>query len=146
MMGWVTKSQCPRWAGAAACLFGLGCGSSESKAPLFEMPAAPAEPVVTPLTPEQQAAAEMMMEANATPSEETPAPEDTPEAMPTKPTGSETDPVTEPPPDDEPLGCSPANGVSGKPANISEALILINTLPKPVTLACFIEALDRPLT
>jgi hypothetical protein len=42
--------------------------------------------------------------------------------------------------------CRPALGVSGAPKNISEAIILLNTLPKPVTLACFLQALDRPLT
>jgi hypothetical protein len=42
--------------------------------------------------------------------------------------------------------CKPANGVSGSPTTISEAIILINTLPRPTTLACFLEALDRPLT
>jgi hypothetical protein len=42
--------------------------------------------------------------------------------------------------------CKPANGVSGAPTTISEAIILLNTLPRPTTLACFLEALDRPLT
>ncbi|MEO8177587.1 MAG: hypothetical protein ABI895_02030 [Deltaproteobacteria bacterium] len=43
-------------------------------------------------------------------------------------------------------GCKPANGVSGSPTTISEAIILINTLPRPTTLACFLQALDRPLS
>jgi hypothetical protein len=53
------------------------------------------------------------------------------------------------PSDEEPEDarrCQPALGVPGAPETISQAIILLNTLPKPVTLACFLEALDRPLT
>jgi hypothetical protein len=56
--------------------------------------------------------------------------------------------VTPPPPEDPSATrrCKPATGVSGAPTTISEAIILLNTLPRPTTLACFLEALDRPLT
>jgi len=41
--------------------------------------------------------------------------------------------------------CKPAAGVSGSPKTIEEAVALINSLPKPVTVACFVASLDRPL-
>ncbi|MNK08108.1 hypothetical protein D3C87_260340 [compost metagenome] len=41
--------------------------------------------------------------------------------------------------------CVPGPGVSGTPKNIEEAVTLINSLPKPVTVECFVESLDRPL-
>jgi hypothetical protein len=33
----------------------------------------------------------------------------------------------------------------GSPGTIEEALALINALPKPASVACFVESLDRPL-
>jgi hypothetical protein len=53
-----------------------------------------------------------------------------------------TPPVTE----EAGSGCKPALGVSGSPETITQVIILLNTLPRPTTLACFLEALDRPLT
>lgn len=41
--------------------------------------------------------------------------------------------------------CAPPQGVSGVPKTIEEAVALINALPRPVTVACFVESLDRPL-
>jgi hypothetical protein len=41
--------------------------------------------------------------------------------------------------------CSPPAGVSGSPHTFQEAVALINALPKPTTLPCFLESLDRPL-
>lgn len=41
--------------------------------------------------------------------------------------------------------CAPPAGISGSPKTIEEAVSLINALPKPVTVPCFIESLDRPL-
>jgi hypothetical protein len=43
------------------------------------------------------------------------------------------------------VGCSPAKGVSNDPRSIDEAVALINALPKPLSVACFIEALARPI-
>lgn len=111
------------WARGVACLLGLACGNGDDAAsPLFEEEQTPAEPVVTPLPPEDE---EEMVAMPAAP--ETPAPPPVAEVEPER-------------------GCRPARGVSGAPKTISEAIILINTLPKPVTLECFVEALDRPLT
>jgi hypothetical protein len=41
--------------------------------------------------------------------------------------------------------CTPPEGVSGSPESIEDAVELINALPKPVSVACFVQALDRPL-
>jgi hypothetical protein len=46
---------------------------------------------------------------------------------------------------EEPVGCQAPSGVSGTPRNLPEAMALLNALPRPTTLACFLEALDRPL-
>lgn len=44
-----------------------------------------------------------------------------------------------------PARCSPPPGVSGSPGTIQQAVALMNALPKPTTLTCFLESLDRPL-
>ncbi len=41
--------------------------------------------------------------------------------------------------------CKPAEGTTGRPQTIAEAVELINGLPSPVTSACVLEALQRPL-
>jgi hypothetical protein len=41
--------------------------------------------------------------------------------------------------------CSPPPGVSGSPRTFQAAVALMNALPKPTTLPCFLESLDRPL-
>lgn len=41
--------------------------------------------------------------------------------------------------------CRVPQGMSAAPGSIAEAVALINALPKPVTLPCFLEALQRPL-
>ena len=41
--------------------------------------------------------------------------------------------------------CVPPDGVSGSPQTIDEVVALIDALPPPVTLPCFLESLDRPL-
>ncbi|HYQ27585.1 MAG TPA: hypothetical protein VER04_10200 [Polyangiaceae bacterium] len=42
--------------------------------------------------------------------------------------------------------CRPPPGISGSPRTIEEAVTLLNALPKPTTLDCFLESLDRPLS
>lgn len=47
-----------------------------------------------------------------------------------------------------PLGrarCRAPAGVSGSPTTTEEAIALLNALPKPTGVACFLESLDRPL-
>lgn len=41
--------------------------------------------------------------------------------------------------------CSTPQGVSGRPATIEDVVTLINSLPQPVTVSCFLESLERPL-
>lgn len=42
-------------------------------------------------------------------------------------------------------GCIAPADVSAAPQSVEEAVQLINALPKPVTVACFLESLERPL-
>ena len=134
-MRWVTKSQRVSWVSVGTCLLGLGCGAPESDS-LFEEPppTAQAEP---PATTEMVPPEVMVQPVLPPPS-------------PAENTANEMTPLTPQTPsveeDVDPNVCRPALGVSGAPTTISEAIILLNTLPKPVTLACFLQALDRPLT
>ncbi len=41
--------------------------------------------------------------------------------------------------------CAAPAGISASPKSIEEAVELINSLPKPTTLACFLQSLARPL-
>lgn len=41
--------------------------------------------------------------------------------------------------------CVPPAGVSAAPDSLSTALTLVNSLPHPVSIPCFLESLDRPL-
>lgn len=41
--------------------------------------------------------------------------------------------------------CRPTEGVSAAPTSIAELLALVNALPRPLTMVCFLESLDRPL-
>jgi hypothetical protein len=41
--------------------------------------------------------------------------------------------------------CFPPDGHDGSPESMAEVVALLNALPKPVTVACLLETLDRPL-
>jgi hypothetical protein len=41
--------------------------------------------------------------------------------------------------------CQPPAGISASPRTIEEAVTLLNALPKPTSVSCFLESLDRPL-
>jgi hypothetical protein len=41
--------------------------------------------------------------------------------------------------------CTPGPGTTGAPSSVVEVVQLINGLPHPVTIPCFLEALERPL-
>lgn len=41
--------------------------------------------------------------------------------------------------------CSPPPGVSGSPRTIDALVRLLNALPRPTSVACFLESLERPL-
>jgi hypothetical protein len=60
------------------------------------------------------------------------------------PSGS-GDGAAEEDPNRDPNACKTPKDVSGRPTTIGEAMILMNTLPRPTTLACFLQALERPL-
>jgi hypothetical protein len=134
MISWNTTARSVLFAGATACV--LACGtSSDKKDTLFQPLESPGE--VKDVAP----ATEVM------------APVDVPPV-----TGSETPPNTDTPGSDATLdpgtsqesneitGCKPGPGATGSPTTIVEAVTLINSLPRPTSLACFLESLDRPLT
>jgi hypothetical protein len=52
---------------------------------------------------------------------------------------------SEPPARQHSAACVAPAGISNAPRTISDTLTLINALPKPLTLPCFLEALARPL-
>lgn len=54
-------------------------------------------------------------------------------------------PEPEPDAEPEPERCTPAPGTTGSPSSIAETVDLVNGLPKPLGLPCFLEALERPL-
>jgi hypothetical protein len=41
--------------------------------------------------------------------------------------------------------CRPGAGASSRPASIAETVRLVNSLPRPVTITCLLESLERPL-
>ena len=45
----------------------------------------------------------------------------------------------------EPRRCAPGPNATGAPRSIEQVVDLINSLPKPVSVACFVESLDAPL-
>jgi hypothetical protein len=53
-------------------------------------------------------------------------------------------PDAAPPDAAAPSACRPA-GVSRAPRTVAEVVTLANALPRPLTLACFLESLERPL-
>lgn len=119
---------------AAACL--LGCGGADEGS-VFAPVEPPAEAEVAVPEAMPMAEPEMMMVPPSDMALPPPtAAEELPGEAPLDPAGSE----------DDPAPCTPALGVSGAPETIPEVLILLNTLPKPTTLACFLQALDRPLS
>lgn len=42
--------------------------------------------------------------------------------------------------------CPPPEGVDARPESIEEVVALLQALPEPITLPCFVESLERPLT
>ena len=138
-MSWTTRGRGVLLSGVTACVFGcvFGCGggeggeggsptgpeSLEEPGEMMDVPPPPVAPVNDP---------------PATPSEvplvtDVTAPDGTGMTVPDSSS-------------DDPDRCRPAAGVSGSPTTIPQALELINALPKPTSLACFLQALDRPLT
>jgi hypothetical protein len=46
----------------------------------------------------------------------------------------------------DPDACRTPRGVSGSPRSLEQAIILMNSLPRPTSLACFLQALERPMS
>jgi hypothetical protein len=60
--------------------------------------------------------------------------------------GEPASPPGEPAPPAAPARrCLPGPGASGTVRSIDDAVKLVNALPRPVTVTCFVESLDRPL-
>ena len=41
--------------------------------------------------------------------------------------------------------CEPPKGISNDPQNINDVILLLNSMPKPVTMPCYLQVLKRPL-
>jgi hypothetical protein len=59
--------------------------------------------------------------------------------------GGDDEDDDDPAPVPDPDVCVTPDGVSGSPRTLSQALRLMNSLPKPTSLPCFLQALSRPL-
>jgi len=123
MMSWTSLGRNALLSGAAAWVL-IGCGGAEGGSPATLEPVEVPErrdmpPMTTPVPP--------MNEPPATEPEPPPPSEVTPSG-------------------DDPDRCQPGAGASGSPRTIPEAIELINSLPRPTSLACFLQSLDRPLT
>ncbi len=46
---------------------------------------------------------------------------------------------------EHPTRCRPSDAALGSPRSVEDVVALINGLPRPVTIACVMESLDRPL-
>jgi hypothetical protein len=125
MIRWANMGRRVMFAGVCA----LGCGSANESQALYEpfgaAGSADAAPPVEPPPP-------VIAPPDA-------GPEVTVPEMPATPPGGVVPPQAS-------TSCTPPPGVSGAPETISEAIALLSALPKPTSLACFIESLDRPLT
>ena len=55
-------------------------------------------------------------------------------------------PAVEDAPIDDPVrSCVPGDGVDARPETIEGAVALLNSLPRPASVACYVESLGRPL-
>lgn len=54
-------------------------------------------------------------------------------------------PLDRPPREIAPRTCFPPAGLDGSPGTIEDVVALLDGLPKPITVACLLETLDRPL-
>src|ERR1044071_5558325 len=104
MARWVSKGR-RSWAGAAACLLGLGCGGTEASNSLFEPEPVPPGAMVAPMPEAEVDDVDEMMVVTPPPTPDDMMNVDTPTPVPPIPT--EEEPV-----DDG--RCQPANGVPGR--------------------------------
>ncbi|MEY2932128.1 MAG: hypothetical protein RL033_2877 [Pseudomonadota bacterium] len=140
MMGWISNVRGVTRSRAAACALAWGacaCGTEGEKATLFEPLQSPGQvrdvPPDPPATPPPVVNVEPAAGGAGGMLPDGMAPQMAPQ-MPEQVAG-----------DRQPGACQAALGVSAAPETISQALVLLNTLPKPTTLECFLQALERPL-
>lgn len=74
-----------------------------------------------------------------------PKPKTEPEGVPTSQLPEAVQTPVAPTDPQTPRRCVAPPGISAAPSSIAAAVALINALPPPVTVACFVESLDRPL-
>jgi hypothetical protein len=134
--------------GSACGVLGSACGNGDDLDPYAgsDLPGQPV--VVSPLAPAPASTGDGNDNGNDNGNDD-----GTGEAV--EPTGSGTDepggandPVAGGDGTDvrDPNACATPKDVSGRPTTIAEAMILMNSLPRPTTLACFLQALERPLS
>jgi hypothetical protein len=117
------------------------CGGGASSNPVGGEGIAPPFSGVAPANPPEVTPIELPDETE--PGEEAAAaPEGPPVLAPPEPP-AEPEVAEEPAVD--PNVCQAPAGVSGAPRNLPEVVALLNSLPRPTTLPCFLQALERPL-
>lgn len=107
-----------RGVGLAACFLGVGCSSE---------PSGGSESDVSGTTPEGSSSDVRSGDVSASPP---------------SPTSDGVDVATSEAGD---VSCKPGPGTTGSPKTVLDVVALINGLPMPVTLPCFLRSLDRPL-
>lgn len=122
---------------SAACGGGDSNPAGQGVAPPFsgfEPTVAPPEPTPAAVTPAVEDPSGVGQGGQAAATPEAP-PELAPPATPEVPEEPAVDPNV----------CQPPAGVSGSPRNLNEVVALLNALPRPTSLPCFLQALERPL-
>jgi hypothetical protein len=122
--------------GTASGVFAMACGNGDDLDPNAgtDLPERPV--VVKPLEPATGTGDGADDPRDVANSEDPSAPSGDP---------AEDDTAGDVDPDRDPTACKTPKDVSGRPTTIAEAMILMNSLPRPTTLACFLQALERPL-
>lgn len=112
----------------ASLLVPVACGAPDDRAPMTEDEIVDAPPLVEPASPPQPGASEEPSASDVgVPNDE----------------GPRADEVD----DDDPGSgrCRAPAHVSSAPRTLEQTIALLNALPRPTTLACFLESLARPL-
>lgn len=130
-------------------LLSAACGGGADAGPVGGQGIAPplgaVEPTVTPLTPAVAAPAVPTPSDTEQAEQATEAPEAPPVLAPPAEVEVEEAEQEQEVPAVDPVVCRAPAGVSARPRNLPEVVTLLNALPRPTTLPCFLEALERPL-
>src|SRR5262245_33229029 len=146
MMGRISGERGVALQRAVACVLACGlwaCGTSEEKESTLFQPLAPPG-TVRDVPPDPPATAPVAGEGTSGPpgnSEVVPHPTEVAPATPPTAMLPMENPMAAAG-DRQPGACKAPLGVSGAPETIPQVLILINTLPKPTTMECFLQALE----